>query len=174
MRPALLFVFALAGCPAVSEDVPGRLYAATVVTLVDSCTPQRTEGDAGVLWLGTRDDGGLALTVVDQVKYGPARDGGVLSGISRELIPPADDKARFGDGGVQCTGTLARWRFEADGGLELSQEWPGFSDCTTGPDYLPHRRCFVTRRFTLEPREECPQRCVVLSNEGAACECPGT
>lgn len=171
MRVAPLLFLTLAGCPAVTEDVPGRLYAATVVTLVDSCTPQRTEGDAGVLWLGTRADGGLALALVDQVKYGPTRDGGVLTGISREWIPPADDKARFGDGGVLCTGTLSRWRFDADGGLELSQEWPGFTDCLTGPDYLPNRRCFVTRRLTLEPREACPQRCVVLSNDGAACDC---
>lgn len=172
MRPLLLVaLLALSGCPTTDgDDFPGQLVFVTVEPLFDNCTPQRMTGDAGVQWLGQRPDGGLALTILDEVKYGPERDGGLLAGISREQIPPLDDgNVHFGDGGTEC---IAETRWERfDGGLNLMQGLPGIETCPSAPAYLPEQSCSVARRFVLAPIRECSQRCVRLSNDGAACDC---
>ena len=168
----LVALLALPACPTVDgEDLPGQLCQVTVESIMDSCAPQRTVGDAGVQWLGTRPDGGLAFTIFDAVKFGPLRDGGVITGISRDKAPTAGDgRILFGDGGTECRATLTASP-GVNGSIELNQSWPGLELCTNGPDYFPDSGCVSIRRLVFTPIRDCPQRCVTLSNDGAGCDC---
>lgn len=168
---AALALAALPACPTVEgEDLPGHLCQVTVETLQDGCSPQRASGDGGVQWLGVRPDGGVSFTIFDQVKFGPLRDGTPLAGVSRDVAPPNDGGfAQFG-AGAECRALVSGWEL-VDGGLTLSQEWPGIDLCVSGPSYLPAKGCVAVRRLVFTPIRECPQRCVVLSNDGASCDC---
>lgn len=174
MRPLLFLaaLLALPACPTTEgEDLPGQLCQVSVETVMDSCAPPRAVGDGGVQWLGERADGGLVFTIFDSVEFGPLRDGGVMLGISRVQAPTAGGgRINFGDGGVDCDGTFVVSP-DADGGIGLSQVWPGLDRCPGGPAYLPDAGCVSLRRMIFTPIRDCPQRCVTLSNDGAACDC---
>jgi len=169
---ALCSLLVLSACPTTEgEDLPGALCQVTVETVQDSCSPQRRIGDGGVQWMARREDGGLAFTVLDDVKFGPTRTGEALAGVSRDQVPPADGgTAQFGSDPL-CKALVAGWKI-IDGGLELTQQWPGFDACPSAPNYVPAMGCIAVRRLWFEPFAECAQRCVVLSNDGARCECP--
>jgi hypothetical protein len=169
---ALACLLALTACPTTEgEDLPGYLCQVTVETVQDSCTPQRRIGDGGTQWMGAREDGGLAFTVLDDVKFGPTRAGEPLAGVSRDQFPPIDGGiAQFG-ADTLCRALIGGWRV-MDGGLELNQQWPGFDACPAAPNYVPTTGCIAVRRLYFEPIVACSQRCVVLTNDGARCECP--
>jgi hypothetical protein len=172
MRPLLILLLAaLPGCPTTQgEDLPGQLVLVTVETVQDSCEPPRAEGDGGVQWAAARPDGGVVFTVLDQVKYGPLRDGGVLEGLSREQVPPLDGGRTELGAGDGCRALIAGWSI-IDGGLELSQQWPGVDVCPAAPGYAPRASCAVVRRLWFTPLRDCPERCVRLSAGGASCDC---
>ncbi|MEW5737339.1 MAG: hypothetical protein AB1938_00345 [Myxococcota bacterium] len=171
-RPALLpgLLLLAAACPTVDDDLPGYLCQVTVEAIQDTCSPQRFVGDGGVQWLGIRDDGGLAFSVLDQVKYGPTRGGEALAGVTRETLPPFDGgMAQFGADDA-CRALVGGW-VALDGGLQLNQQWPGIDNCPSAPAYVPNKACVAVRFLRFEPIGECPQRCVVLTNVGASCDC---
>ncbi|GMU60603.1 MAG: hypothetical protein AMXMBFR34_23660 [Myxococcaceae bacterium] len=167
---ALLFLVSLSACPTVSDDLPGYLCQVTVEELQDGCAPRRTTGAGGVQWLGVREDGGLAFTVADQVKYGPTRSGEVLIGVSRDQVPPLDGGIVQLGPEAACRGLLGGW-IALDGGLQLNQQWPGLDVCPGAPVYAPQTSCVAVRQLIFTPIRECPQRCVVLAGDGADCDC---
>lgn len=168
----LVLLSVLAGCvDSTEEDLAGTLVRVEVVTESDTCTLPRFSGDAGVQFFGERADGGLVFTMAQQAQFGPRLDGGSLESVQRQLIPaPNAGRASVG-AEAGCVGSFSSWE-RTDGGLRLSQEWPGQDTCPSGPLYLPTTPCTSTRGYLFTEVGSCQLRCVRISEKGEVdCGC---
>ncbi|MGV3623067.1 MAG: hypothetical protein ACO1OB_19770 [Archangium sp.] len=174
MRLILLtMLVALTGCETVEEDFEGRLVQVEVITVSDDCTPARFSGDAGLQFIGTRPDGGTVFTLSNAAVYGPLIDGGVLEAVIRQALPPVNmGRSNVGQNGeVACDGIFGDWR-QIDTELNLQQDFPGFTDCVTGPPWLPERRCTVERTLKMTDVGTCRISCLrVTASTEVVCEC---
>ncbi len=171
MRILLAVGLLLLSCDAVEEDLPGKLVRVEVTTQSTDCIPARFSGDAGVQFVGERDDGGLVFTMGQNVQYGPTIDGGALESVQRQLVPsPNNGDATVGEGDG-CAGSFSAWERTVDG-VSLSQTWPGATTCPSGPIWLPSKACTSTRLYTFTEVGTCQLRCVRISTSGEVdCSC---
>ncbi|MFO0600400.1 MAG: hypothetical protein U0228_34145 [Myxococcaceae bacterium] len=162
----------LLGCEPTTERLPGHLALVEVVTTSDDCSPRRFSGDAGQQFFGVRDDGGVVFTISQLAQYGPARDGGVLEGSGRQAIPviaPVNMSVAAGDA---CVGRFGSWVLDGPTSLTITQTWPGISDCTAGPTWLPAAPCTSVRTFSFTALSDCRLECVTLSASlEVSCSC---
>lgn len=174
MRLILLaLVVLVAGCETVDEDFEGRLVQIEVTSSADDCVPRRFTGDAGLHFIGVRPDGGTVFTLSNAAVYGPLIDGGVLESVIRQALPPVNmGRSNVGQNGeVACDGIFGDWR-EVGTELQLSQDFPGFTDCVTGPPWLPQRRCTAERSLKLTDVGTCRISCLrVTAGTEVVCEC---
>lgn len=173
MRLILLAMAVLAtGCETVEEDFEGRLVQVEVVTASDDCRPKRFSGDAGLQFIGIRPDGGTVFTLSNAAVYGPLIDGGVLESIIRQALPPVNlGRANIGLGEPACDGLFGDWK-EVGNELQVRQNFPGNTDCTTGPPWLPESRCDVERSLKLTDVGTCRLSCLrVTASTEVVCEC---
>lgn len=160
----------LFGCiDKVEDDLAGSLVQVTVNTLHDECEPARFSGEAGAQFFGDVDDGGVVFTMAQNAVFGPTLDGGQLVGVQR-LRALSEGEISVGRDEM-CLGTFASWE-RADGGLILSQQWPGIETCPTGPVWLPLKACASQRFFAFSNAVECPLRCVRITQSSTVeCSC---
>lgn len=175
MRLILLaMVVVLTGCEVPEEDFEGRLVQVTVISNRDECAPLRFSGDAGIQFFGTRPDGGTVFTMANAAVYGPIADGGVLESVIRQALPPVDlGRANVGQFGEEsCKGLFLDWIDDGNGQLQLQQDFPGSIDCTTGPSWLPVKRCEVDRQYVLTDVGTCRSTCLrVTASTEVVCDC---
>ena len=172
MRFALWSFLFLSACVDTTEDdLAGQLVQVEVKTLSDDCRLPRFSGDAGVQFFGERSAGVFVFTMGQQAQFGPTTDGGTLESVQRQLIPSPDaGRATLGDG-AGCEGSFSNWE-RIDGGLSLTQTWPGFDTCPSGPLWLPFKACTSTREFIFTELSACQLKCVRISSKGEVdCGC---
>ncbi len=164
---ALLFL----SCDPVEDDLAGKLVRVEVTTESTDCTPARFSGDAGLQFVGEREDGGLVFTMGQNAQYGPTIDGGALESVQRQLVPGSNNgRVAVGDG-AGCEGSFSDWERTSDG-LRLLQAWPGGNTCPAGPTWLPSKSCTTARRYTFTEVGTCQLRCVRISTRGEVdCAC---
>lgn len=172
MRLILLAMVVLTGCDVTEEDFEGRLVHVDVVTTSDDCVPRRFSGDGGLQFIGVRADGGTIFTLSNAAVYGPLNDGGVLESVIRQALPPVNiGRANVGQGEESCNGIFGDWLQTGDG-LQLRQDFPGSTDCTTGPPWLPVSRCSVDRELVLTDVGTCRLACLrVTAGTDVVCDC---
>jgi hypothetical protein len=130
-------------------DPPTGLYALTIVTTADTCTPSRAKGYLGTMRLVAGD--GVNIPIPSGEGSSPTRQDVPWSGTS--LVDVAGCSGSTMDIAIKHKSKDAL-------ALDITEDWKGLSACAGQPSAsvfaLPSTECTATRRFEFSLVKACP------------------